>query len=224
MRDFGRKVNAGDAGGGKHARETFFGGSGFEGRAVEQELVAGNGEEHAGFIFGAGAESGAEFGPGGLVLFFCARMAEVIHSRELEQDVEAANEGASRSGSNVRVRHVYVGLAKPRLCIQVWGEVAAGTMVRVSCLVLTNILQRWWERGTGTNSDGTWRLRSQASSWLISLRIASAPSSRNRVLRWRRSSPVLGRIAKKRDLGGLRGERVVNIVADVECFAGLRGH
>jgi hypothetical protein len=38
-------------------------------------------------------------------------MAEVIHSRELEQDVEAADEGAGRSGSNIRVRHVYVGLS-----------------------------------------------------------------------------------------------------------------
>src|SRR5271156_3452210 len=46
------------------------------------------------------------------------------------------------------------GNAKPRLYIQVWGEEAAGTMVRVSCLVLTNILQSWWERGTGTNWGG----------------------------------------------------------------------
>src|SRR5271163_449594 len=46
------------------------------------------------------------------------------------------------------------GYAKPRLYIQVWGEEAAGTMVRVSCLVLTNILQSWWERGTGTKSGG----------------------------------------------------------------------
>jgi hypothetical protein len=37
-------------------------------------------------------------------------MAEVIHSRELEQDVEAADKGASRSGSDVGVRHGYMGL------------------------------------------------------------------------------------------------------------------
>jgi hypothetical protein len=59
--DFWRKMNAGDAGGRQHAREAFFGSRGFERRAVEEELVTGNGEEHAGFIFGAGAESGAKF-------------------------------------------------------------------------------------------------------------------------------------------------------------------
>ncbi len=110
LRDFGRKVNAGDPSRGKHAREAFFGGGGFERRSVEKELVTGNREEHAGFIFGAGAESGAQFGPGSLVLFFGARMAEVIHARELEQDVEAADKGAGRSGPDVGVRHVYVGL------------------------------------------------------------------------------------------------------------------
>ena len=95
----------------------------FERRAVEQELVAGNGKEHAGFIFGAGAESGAEFGPGGLVLFFRARMAEVIHSRELEQDVEAADE--AREPPRVRMLGfvTYMWGSKPRLCMQVWGEV-----------------------------------------------------------------------------------------------------
>ena len=45
LRHLGRKMNAGDACGGEEAREAFFRGSGFQGDAVEEQLIAGNGEQ-----------------------------------------------------------------------------------------------------------------------------------------------------------------------------------
>ena len=96
VRHFRRKVNARDARRGKHSREAFLRRRGFEGRAVEQQLIARNGQQQARFV--VRAESGAQFRPGGFVLLGRARMAEVIHPRELQQNIQAAHEGASSCG------------------------------------------------------------------------------------------------------------------------------
>jgi len=103
-------VNAGDAGGRKHARETLFGGGRFEGHTIKEKLVAGDRKQQSGLIV---AESGAQFAPGGFILFGRTRMSEVIHPGELEQDVQAADKGASSRCSCVGIHSHRLGQMPP---------------------------------------------------------------------------------------------------------------
>jgi hypothetical protein len=107
-------VDAGNSCRGKHPRKTFLGLRRLEGRAIKQELIAGYRQQHARFAVGARAQRGAQLSPRGFILLRGPRMTEVIHSRELEQDVEAADEAARRSGACVVTHQDRVGL-KPRL-------------------------------------------------------------------------------------------------------------
>jgi hypothetical protein len=101
LRNLGRKVNAGDSGRRKHARETFFRCGCIQRCAVQQQLISGHSQQHAGVV--VRTQCRAQFRPRGLVLFGCAGMPEVIHPGKLEQDVQAAHKGASGCGPRVRV-------------------------------------------------------------------------------------------------------------------------
>jgi hypothetical protein len=104
-------VNAGDAGHREHAREAFLRRGRIQGRAIEKKLVSGHCQQHAGFV--VRAEGDAQFSPRGVVLLHCARMAEVVHPRELEQNVQAAHERASCCLACIVVGHVPRGVIPP---------------------------------------------------------------------------------------------------------------
>ncbi len=114
LRNLRGKVDAGDARRGKHPRKIFLGLRRFQSRPIQQQLIARDRQQHACFIVRAGAERRAQFRPRRFILLRRARMSEIIHSRELEQDVQAAYERARSSRACGLVHQDRVGL-KPRL-------------------------------------------------------------------------------------------------------------
>ena len=100
FRNLGRKMKTGDPRVGKQPREAFFRRSPFQGLSIQQELVAGDGQQQARLFF-PGAERHLQLTPGGFVLRGGSRMPEVIHLGELQQNIKAAHEGARRSHPSV---------------------------------------------------------------------------------------------------------------------------
>ena len=96
QRNDGKELHAGDARGGKQLRELFFRGRTFERHAVEQQLRSGGAEEQTGF--GTGRNGSLQFAPGHVQMLNGAGMVVAVEARKLQQNVEAANEGAGRGG------------------------------------------------------------------------------------------------------------------------------
>jgi len=71
--------------------ETALGRSRLKRRAVQQQLRAGRTQQQS--RLAVGGNGGAQFIPGDVKLLICADVVEAVEPRELQQNVEAANEG-----------------------------------------------------------------------------------------------------------------------------------
>jgi hypothetical protein len=101
-------VDARKASGREHSGEALFRCRRFQRRAVEEELIPGNGQKQSSIAIGA--KRSFQFTPSGPVLLCCSWVAKIIHPRELEQDIEAAHKCASRQEFCVWiVAHIYSG-------------------------------------------------------------------------------------------------------------------
>jgi hypothetical protein len=100
LRNRGKELNAGEPCGGKQLGELFFGGSAFEGNAIEQELRAGGAEHQA--VVGSRGDSSPEFVPRDVQLFGSAGVLEAVQAGELQEYVKASYEGPTRSRLSIR--------------------------------------------------------------------------------------------------------------------------
>ena len=89
-------MKAGDADAGEQLREAAVGAGVAEGRAVQQELIAGRGQEDIAFAIAFAGERGLQFGPGLFDLLGGTGMVKAVQARELQHDVEITHEGPGR--------------------------------------------------------------------------------------------------------------------------------
>ncbi|MFY9691133.1 MAG: hypothetical protein WA369_14495 [Candidatus Acidiferrales bacterium] len=99
MSDFGREVDAGDSSTRKHAGETLLGSGRIKRGTIKQKPITRSRQKQSRLI--VGANRGAQFAPGSFILFGGARMPEIVHSGELQQNVQATYKGAGGCSSSV---------------------------------------------------------------------------------------------------------------------------
>src|ERR1700686_5863290 len=101
-------MDTGDAGGNQQLSEAAFACRGAQRHAVQQNLSAGSAEENA--ASAAFVQGAAQFLPGSLELRGGAHVPEFIQARELQQNIQAAYEGA-RGSSCVGSHRLTLGTA-----------------------------------------------------------------------------------------------------------------
>jgi hypothetical protein len=148
LRDIGREVNARDSRGGEHFGKTLLRSRGLQGHAIQQKLVSRHCEEKACLVV---AKRSPQFRPGGFVLLRRAWMPEIIHTGELKENIQAADERASRRGPGVGI-HSHDWGGSPASAFKYEGWVRIEQWYWCPFRYYQLVLSFGWERGSGCSA------------------------------------------------------------------------
>jgi hypothetical protein len=92
-------MDAGDSSAREHAGEALLRSRGVKRGTIEKQPITRRRQEQTSLV--VRTNRGAQFAPGSFILLGGARMPEIVHSGELQQNIEAAYEGAGGCRSSV---------------------------------------------------------------------------------------------------------------------------